>query len=104
MLEKNLGRRELRHHQSGALKALAVTNPRSVRATLHDSVDNGAPPDDDSYEPDAPVDLSPPGTDVHEVGIHDGWPMAERCSTDREGFPLRVQDLLPVEAPALRQR
>ena len=65
-----------------------MTNPSSVRATLNYSVDNGAPPDYYFYEPEAGVKLNPPGTDAHEVDIHDGWPMAEGCSADREGFEI----------------
>ena len=60
----------------------------SVRATLNYSVDNGIPPDYYFYEPDPSTKLNPPGTDPHEVEIHDGWPAAERFSLDREGFEL----------------
>jgi hypothetical protein len=60
----------------------------SVRATMNYSVDNGIPPDYYFYEPDPSIQLNPPGTDPHEVEIHDGWPDAARLSADREGFEL----------------
>lgn len=60
----------------------------SVRATLNYSVDNGIPPDYYFYEPDPSLKLNPPGTDVREMAIHDGWPSVERFSLDREGFEL----------------
>ena len=65
-----------------------MTNCRSVRTNLNYSVANGAPPACYFYAPDAGVKLSPAGTAAHEVEIHDRWPMAERCSADREGFEI----------------
>jgi hypothetical protein len=62
--------------------------PASVRATLNYSVDNGIAPDYYFYEPDPAVKLNPPGTDVQEMTIHNGWPEVERLSVDREGFEL----------------
>ena len=59
-----------------------------VKATLNYSVDNGRPPDYYFYEPDTPVDLNPPGTDSHEMKIHDGWPRVHQFSADKEGFSL----------------
>jgi hypothetical protein len=59
-----------------------------VRATLHYSVDNGIAPDYYFYEPDPAVKLNPPGTDLQEVEIHDGWSQARGFSADREGFEL----------------
>ncbi len=59
-----------------------------VKATLNYTVDNGIPPDYYFYEPDQPVELNPPGTDCHEVAIHDGWPKVDQFSLDREGFKL----------------
>jgi hypothetical protein len=59
-----------------------------VRATLHYSVDNGIPPDYYFYEPDPQVKLNPPGTDLREVEISDGWPRVHEFSADREGFEL----------------
>ncbi len=56
---------------------------RPVRATLNYSVDNGVPPDYYFYEPDPGVKLNPPGTDVREVEIHDGWAEAGKLSADR---------------------
>lgn len=61
----------------------------SVRASLNYSVDNGRPIDYYFYEPDPSLILNPPGTDVREVEIGDGWPNAERLSLDREGFEIR---------------
>jgi hypothetical protein len=64
-----------------------MTSP--VRATLNYTVDNGRPPDYYFYEPDASVELNPPGTDAREVDIHDGWPNVDSFSVDREGFVLK---------------
>ncbi len=64
-----------------------TTSP--VRATLNYSVDNGIPPDYYFYEPGPEVKLNPPGTDAHEVEIHDAWPLVDRLSADREGFELK---------------
>ena len=61
---------------------------RSVRTTLNYTVDNGRPPDYYFYEPDPSVELNPPGTDLREVDIIDGWPMSSRFSADREGFEI----------------
>ncbi len=60
----------------------------AVRATLNYSVDNGRPPDYYFYEPDPGMELNPPGTDVREVEIHNGWPEVDSLSADREGFEL----------------
>ena len=65
-----------------------MTLPRSVNATLNYSIDNGVAPDYYFYEPDPSVKLNPPGTDAREVVIHDGWPMLDSFSADREGFEL----------------
>ena len=69
-----------------------MTAAQSVRATLNYSVDNGRPPDYYFYEPDTPVELNPPGTDPHEVAIHNGWPSVASFSADREGFELKPFD------------
>ena len=61
---------------------------KSVRATLNYTVDNGRPPDYYFYEPDPGTELNPPGTDLHEVEIHNGWPEVDRLGADREGFEL----------------
>jgi hypothetical protein len=66
--------------------------PRSVRAALNYTVDNGVPPDYYFYEPDAGVKVNPPGTDVHTMDIHNGWLQDEPCSADREGFELHGFD------------
>ena len=61
----------------------------SVRASLNYTVDNGIPPDYYFYTPDPSVKLNPPGTDAHEMSIHDGWPQVDQFSLDREGFELK---------------
>lgn len=60
--------------------------PTSVRATMNYTVDNGTPPNCDFYEP---LERNPPGTDPHEVEIHNGWPRVDSFALDREGFALR---------------
>ena len=65
-----------------------MTPTAPVRATLNYTVDNGIPPDYYFYEPDPQVKLNPPGTDVREVEIHDGWPQVDRFDVDQEGFEL----------------
>ena len=60
----------------------------SVRATLNYTLDNGSPPDYYFYEPEPGVKLNPPGTEPHEVDIHDGWSQAGQLSADREGFEI----------------
>ena len=52
------------------------------------TVDDGIAPDYYFYEPDPSIRLNPPGTDVREVEVHDGWPDVDRLSVDREGFEL----------------
>lgn len=69
-----------------------MTQPRTVRATMNYTVDNGMPPDYYFYEPDPAVKLNPPGTDPREVDIHDAWPDVDRLSLDREGFELHEFD------------
>ena len=64
----------------------------SVRATMNYSVDNGRPIDYYFYEPDPALVLNPPGTDAHEVEIHDARPSAERFHADREGFQFQAFD------------
>ncbi len=72
---------------SQATSITSALRPR-VRATLNYSVDNGRPPDYYFYEPDPGTQLNPPGTDPHEVDMHDGWPQVAQFSADREGFAL----------------
>ena len=60
-----------------------------VRSTMNYTVDNGIPPDYYFYEPDPSVKTNPPGTDPREVEIHDGWPLLDKFSLDREGFVLK---------------
>lgn len=64
----------------------------SVRAELNYSVDNGRPIDYYFYEPDPALELNPPGTDVRETEIHDGWPLADKFDVDREGFEIKPFD------------
>jgi hypothetical protein len=64
----------------------------TVRATLNYSVDNGIPPDYYFYEPDPGIKLNPPGTDVREVDILDGWSQVAALNADREGFELHEFD------------
>ena len=61
----------------------------SVRATMNYTVDNGVPIDYYFYEPDPGLKLNPPGTDVHEVVIHDGRTVVSSFSLDHEGFELK---------------
>ena len=65
-----------------------MADPRSVRATLNYSVDNGIPPDCYFYEPDPGVTLNPPGTDTRTVESQAGWSEAGKLSADREGFEI----------------
>ncbi|MFN0182741.1 MAG: CmcJ/NvfI family oxidoreductase [Aquabacterium sp.] len=60
----------------------------SVRATMQYTVDNGIPPDYYFYEPEPGTRLNPPGTDLREVEIHDGWSRVNEFHLDREGFEL----------------
>jgi hypothetical protein len=69
-----------------------VNQEKSVRATMQYSVDNGVAPDYYFYEPDPAATLNPPGTDPHEVEIHDGWPRVAELSADRERFELHDFD------------
>jgi hypothetical protein len=74
-----------------------MNNATSVRSTMNYTVDSGIAPDYYFYDPDPSVKLNPPGTDVREVDIHDGWGMADRLSVDREGFEIHEFD------PSFRQ-
>ena len=67
-------------------KSPGAANLPSVRATLKYSLDNGIPPDYYFYEPDSSVKINPPGTDLHEVDIHDAWGVKEHLSADIQGF------------------
>ena len=64
----------------------------TVRAPLNYTVDNGRPPDYYFYDPEPGTELNPPGTDVREVTIEDGWPRVGEFSLDREGFELHPFD------------
>ena len=60
-----------------------------VRGAVNYTVDNGVPADYYFYEPDPSVKLNPPGTDVREVEIHNGWGRRDQLDLDREGYVLR---------------
>ena len=60
-----------------------------VQATLNYSLDNGRPIDYYFYDPDPSLPLNPPGTDVKQVEIENGWPRAASFSADREGFEIK---------------
>lgn len=60
-----------------------------VKAPIVYSIDNGRPIDYYFYDPPPGTELNPPGTDPHEMAIHDAWPIAERLSVDREGFEIK---------------
>ncbi len=60
-----------------------------VKAPFYYSVDNGRPIDYYFYEPDPALELNPPGTDVHEMEVRNGWPIADSFSVDREGFEIK---------------
>lgn len=62
--------------------------PETVRAPINYTVDNGRPIDYYFYEPDPGTELNPPGTDIREVEIENGWPLAAQFSAEREGFEL----------------
>ena len=66
----------------------------SVTATLNYTVDNGRPLDYYFYDPEPGVELNPPGTDLKEVTIWNGWPRVEEFHLDVQGFALR-----PFTAP-----
>jgi len=67
-----------------------MTVSAAVRASMNYSVDNGRPIDYYFYEPSPSADLvpNPPGTDTHDVAIHDGWGEADQLSVDKEGFEI----------------
>ena len=58
----------------------------SVKATLNYTIDNGKPPDYYFYDPEEKRELNPPGTDLHDVLIHDAWSIKNNLSVDKEGF------------------
>lgn len=63
-------------------------NEDAVRASLNYSVDNGRTIDHYFYEPDPSIKLNPPGTDLQEVEIKNGWPKSKEFSLDKEGFEI----------------
>lgn len=65
-----------------------MTVTASVTGKMNYSVDNGRPIDYFFYEPDPSQPINPPGTDSHEVEIHDGWDEVGHLSADKEGFEL----------------
>jgi hypothetical protein len=82
-----------------------MTVSAAVKASMNYSVDNGRPIDYYFYEPSPSVDLrlNPPGTDTHDVAIHDGWSEVDRLSVDKEGFELHEfgADFLQFDNDAL---
>lgn len=64
----------------------------NVRASFNYSLDNGRPIDYYFYEPDESVELNPPGTDIQEMEINDGWPHLDSFELDKQGFALRPID------------
>lgn len=62
----------------------------AVKASMNYSVDNGRPIDYYFYDPGSSTDFTPnpPGTDTHDVAIHDGWDEVDQLSVDKEGFEL----------------
>ena len=85
MLGKFMGWRGLHHKESHCMIV-----SKDVKASMNYSVDNGRPIDYYFYEPSASsaLELNPPGTDTHEVTIHDGWSEVDQLSVDKEGFEL----------------
>ncbi|ASJ72048.1 CmcJ/NvfI family oxidoreductase [Granulosicoccus antarcticus] len=63
-----------------------------VKTQLNYSVDNGREIDYYFFEPAQDVKLNPPGTDVQDVVIRDGWSQAESFSLDAEGFAIKSFD------------
>ena len=69
--------------------AASDKNQDAVHASINYSVDNGIPPDYYFYDPEPGTKLNPPGTDVREVAIRNGWPTVDALDLDREGFVLK---------------
>ena len=63
-----------------------------VRTQLNYSVDNGRDIDYYFYDPDPETELNPPGTDVQDVIIRDGWSRKDDFDLDAEGFAIRSFD------------
>jgi len=80
-----MGWRGIHHQESNSMTVSAA-----VKASMNYSVDNGRPIDYYFYDPGSSTDFipNPPGTDTHDVAIHDGWDEVDQLSVDKEGFEL----------------
>jgi len=80
-----MGWRGIYHQESNSMSVSAA-----VKASMNYSVDNGRPIDYYFYDPAPAADFipNPPGTDTHDVAIHDGWDEVDQLSVDKEGFEL----------------
>ena len=63
--------------------------PAKVLGKINYTVDNGKEPSYYFYAPEEKVEMSPPGTDVHDLEVQNGWPMVDQLSVDEIGFELR---------------
>ena len=66
-----------------------ATTQDAVHATINYTVDNGIQPDYYFYDPEPGTKLNPPGTDLRDVVIRNGWPTVDALDLDREGFVLK---------------
>ena len=62
--------------------------PAKVLGQINYTVDNGKEPSYYFYVPEEEVEMNPPGTDVHDVEVQNGWPMVDQFSVDEIGFEL----------------
>ena len=60
--------------------------PAKVLGQINYTVDNGKEPSYYFYVPEEEVEMNPPGTDVHDVAVQNGWPMVDQFSVDEIGF------------------
>jgi len=63
-------------------------SPAKVLGQINYTVDNGKEPSYYFYVPEEEVEMNPPGTDVHDVEVQNGWPMVDQFSVDEIGFEL----------------
>ena len=63
--------------------------PAKVLGKINYNVDNGKEPSYYFCESEEKVEMSPPGTDVHDLEVQNGWPMVDQLSVDEIGFELR---------------
>ena len=73
-------------------KTMTQDKEEFIKATINYSLDNGAPLDYYFYEPNSAIKLNPPGTDLRELKILNGWSKVNEFSHDREGFELKPID------------